>query len=101
MPRTLHCYALGKDGEWEAICLDLDIAVQGASFGEVSSSLEKAISLFLESVSDLPSEEQNRLLNRPAPFRLRLQFAWDAVLSLFRHNDGERYRHQYTMPMAA
>ena len=27
--RILHCYASGRDGEWEGICLDLDIAVQG------------------------------------------------------------------------
>lgn len=101
MPRTLHCYAAGKDGEWEAICLDLDIAVQGASFEEVSASLEKAISLYLESVSDLPSEEQERLLNRRAPLWLRLQFAWDTVVSLFGRDEGGRYRHQYTMPMAA
>ena len=101
MPRTLHCYAAGKDRQWEAICLDLDIAVQGASFEDVSSSLEKAISLYLKSVSDLPSKERERLLNRRAPLRLRLQFAWDAVLSLFRRDEGEHYRHQYTMPMAA
>jgi hypothetical protein len=101
VPRTLHCYAAGRDGQWEAICLDLDIAVQGASFEEVSSSLEKAISLYLKSVSDLPFEEQKRLLHRHAPLRLRLQFASDAVLSLFRRDEGERYRHQYTMPMVA
>lgn len=27
--RALHCCASGRDGDWEAICLDLDIAVQG------------------------------------------------------------------------
>ena len=30
--KSLRCYAEGRDGSWEAICLDLDIAVQGGSF---------------------------------------------------------------------
>ena len=101
VPRTLHCYAVGKDGEWEAICLDLDIAVQGSSFEAVSTSLGEAISLYLESVSALPREEQDRLLNRSAPVWVRLEFLWRALLSLFRRDDGGRYHHQYTMPMIA
>jgi predicted RNase H-like HicB family nuclease len=51
--RSLHCYAEGRNGDWEAICLDLDIAVQGGSFEEVFGSLREAISLYLESVADL------------------------------------------------
>ena len=46
--RSLRCYAEGRDGDWEAICLDLDIAVQGSSFEEVFRSLQEAISLYLE-----------------------------------------------------
>ena len=101
MPRTLHCYAAGKAGAWEAICLDLDVAVQGASFEEVSASLSEAIALYLESLADLPAEERRRLLDRPAPLALRLQFLWRALLALFGREDGESYHHQYTMPLAA
>ena len=63
----LHCYATGRDGDWEGICLDLDIAVQGSSFEEVARSLHDAVSLYLESVSSLPEEQQAHLLHRPAP----------------------------------
>ncbi len=65
--RTLHGYASGRDGDWEAICLDLDIAVQGSSFEEVARSLRDAVTLYLESVGSLPETQQAHLLHRTAP----------------------------------
>ena len=70
MRRLLHCYAEGRDGEWEAICLDLDVAVQGKSFADVYDSLNKAIALYLESVRDLPEAERESLLQRRVPLRV-------------------------------
>jgi hypothetical protein len=99
--RTLHCYAEGRDGDWEAICLDLDIAVQGRSFGEVFASLREAILLYLETIPDLPPEERRALLHRPAPFPVRLRFLAHALRGLFPDSDGDRQRHQFTMPFAA
>jgi hypothetical protein len=97
--RTLHCYAEGRDGEWEAICLDLDIAVQGRSFEEVFSSLREAVSLYLETVADLEPKEQRSLLRRSAPISVRLKFLAHAVRGLFSDRQGQR--HQFTMPLAA
>ena len=99
--RSLRCYAEGRDGDWEALCLDLDIAVQGRSFEEVFSSLQEAISLYLESVADLPPEERRDLLHRPAPFPVRFRFLAHALRGLFPGSDGDRQRHQFTMPLAA
>jgi predicted RNase H-like HicB family nuclease len=98
--RSLRCYAEGRDGDWEAICLDLDIAVQGGSFEEVFTSLQDAISLYLESVNDLPAQERRALLHRPAPFYLRFKFLTHALRGLFPDSDGDRQRHQFTMPLA-
>jgi predicted RNase H-like HicB family nuclease len=99
--RTLHCYAEGRDGEWEAICLDLDIAVQGRSFEEVFASLQEAVALYLETVADLPPEERRPLLHRSAPLSVRLKFLAHAVRGLFSDHDGHSHRHQITMPLAA
>jgi predicted RNase H-like HicB family nuclease len=99
--RTLHCYAEGQDGEWEAICLDLDIAVQGRSFEEVFASLQEAIALYLETVADLPPSERRPLLHRSSPLSVRLKFLTHAVRGLFSDGDGHRQRHQFTMPLAA
>ena len=63
--RALHCYAAGREGDWEAICLDLDISVQGASFEEVFRSLGKATSLYINSLRDL-SEADQRAAPLPA-----------------------------------
>jgi predicted RNase H-like HicB family nuclease len=98
--RTLHCYAEGRDGEWEAICLDLDIAVQGRSFDDVLASLQQAIALYLETVADLEPEERRSLLHRSAPLSVRLKFLAHAVRGLFNDHDGHNQRHQFTMPLA-
>jgi predicted RNase H-like HicB family nuclease len=99
--RTLHCYAEGRDGDWEAICLDLDIAVQGESFEEVFRSLREAIALYLESVTALPETERQRLLHRPAPTAVRMRFLLHAARSLLMPKTDDRLHHQFTMPLAA
>ena len=99
--RTLHCYASGRDGDWEAICLDLDIAVQGNSFEEVLRSLTEAVSLYLESVGALPEQQRAHLLHRPAPISVRLKFLGYALRSLAWLDTSDRYHHQFTMPLAA
>ena len=99
--KTLHCYAEGQDGDWEAICLDLDIAVQGRSFEEVFASLREAIKLYLESVANLGPEERQSLLHRPAPLPVRLKFIAEALRGLVMGRDGDRQRHQFTVPLAA
>lgn len=100
-PRVLRCWAVGKDGEWEAICLDLDIAVQGESFEEVSAALEKAIRMHVETVMTLPKEERPALLDRPVPLGPRLRFALDAFRFALRRRSGGPFHHHYTMPLPA
>ena len=101
MSKTINCYAVGTDGQWEALCLDLDIAVQGDSFTDVFESLNKAVSLYLESVKALPESERAHLLHRPAPLSVRLSFLLHALRSLLSRRESDRYHHQFTMPLAA
>lgn len=98
MRRVLHCYAFGESQQWQAICLDLDLAVQGRSFDEVFKLLEESIAFHLEGVMDLPEGDRRHLLNRRVPWPVRLKFAADAfVMGLRRQSDGP-FTHQYTMP---
>jgi len=69
MSPYLRCYAEGRPGEWEAFCLDFDLAVQGESLPEVIESLDTAISLYLERVGELPAAEKSRFLRRRAPLQ--------------------------------
>ena len=88
--RLLYCYASGRDGAWEAICLDLDIDVQGSSFEEASTLLQEAIAVYLQTVSELPEAERAALLSRPVPFWTRLGLAIEAFWSTLRAKaDGE------------
>ena len=84
MKQAFQCYAYSDGAEWHAICVDLDIAVQGTSFDEVETSLAAAIELYLGVVVELPPEEQSAFLLRrtPLPVRARLAaLAW--FLGLF------------------
>ena len=94
--RNLTCYAWGKPGDWEALCVDLDIAAQGAGFEEVRIELADAVETFLDYVADLPEIEQAALLKRKAPvwLRIRLELLSRAYAfrSLLKHpaNGNER-----------
>jgi hypothetical protein len=92
----LRCVADGKAGKWEAICLDLDIAVQGASFEEVYRELNAMIATYLETVVTYSPSEQARFLSRRAPLRLRLQFALRYLSSYLFGLDSDTEHHSFT-----
>jgi predicted RNase H-like HicB family nuclease len=79
--RTLQCYAHGHpDGVWEAICIDLDIAVQGRSFAEVREFLQTAIESYVEQAKQERPEDAERLLNRRSPLHVRARYALGAAV---------------------
>ena len=45
MAKKILCYAEGGNGEWEALCLNFDLAVQGASLEDVRHDLEEGLYL--------------------------------------------------------
>lgn len=75
MSLSFRCYAYARGGLWRAVCVDLDISVDGPSFRDVEESLIVAIQLYLEKLSELPDEERSRLLARRAPWRVRFGLA--------------------------
>ncbi len=97
MRRILRCTAEGREGDWEAICLDLDIAVQGRSFEDVFHALNDSVGLHLAAVADLPEKERGHLLHRPALFLIRFKFLAYVLRALFVPGDEEQCRHQFTL----
>lgn len=76
---VFRCYAYGRGLQWQALCIDLDLAVRGSSFQEVKASLAKAIDMYLETMTDLPADEQRQLLPRRSPRHVRTRLhvlAW-------------------------
>jgi len=92
----LRCMAEGRNGNWYAVCIDLDIAVEGHSFAEVRGSLEQAINLYLARVSELPGVEQDALLNRRSPWRIRAKFALVWLFGKLLRGDG--HQRYFTLP---
>jgi hypothetical protein len=84
-PETLFCVARVHGGAWEAFCLDLDLAVQGRSFDEVKDQLEHAVADYVESAMAEAEPARTQLLNRRAPFSVRLTWGLRFLLAaLFR-----------------
>jgi len=61
---------------WQAICLDLDLAVQGNTCRETQDLMKDMISSYLETISTYSKEERKRMLNRKAPLWVRLAWAY-------------------------
>lgn len=79
--RKPTCYAWGKPGDWEALCVDYDLAAQGSSFEEVRRELADAVDTFLDYVFDLPESERRQFLKRKAPLRLRVRLSMASKVS--------------------
>lgn len=99
MQKVVRCYAEGRGGQWEAICLDFDIAVQGTSFDEVYHSLNKAIAEYYEYVEGLPEAERKRFLTRKAPLSASIKLALGTLTGILldRRTNDRTERHGYTM----
>jgi hypothetical protein len=75
------CVASGRGHEWEAFCLDFDLAVSGESFEAVRTSLFNAINMYIATAAAQPEPVRKRLLARKAPLLVRLVWAWRAFWS--------------------
>lgn len=98
--RKLRCYAYGSGASWEAICIDLNVAVCGNSQREVRASLGMAVDLYLETVATLPAAEQDGFLSRRAPWHTRAKLAILTRLSVLRSDRSrpEAFSFQWQVP---
>ena len=100
MDLRLKCYVHGGGASWEAICVDLNVAVGGSSQQEVRASLRKAVGLYLETVATLPTAEQEGFLSRRAPWHTRARLAILTWLSALRSGrDRQAFFFQSQMPV--
>jgi hypothetical protein len=90
MDHRLIGVAHGRGDQWEACCLDYDLAVQGQSFEEVQASLVQAIEMYLDAAYSESEPVRSRLLNRRAPFLVRLTWAWRLFWSTLLGHDTRR-----------
>ena len=98
--RRLLCFAQGTDGDWEAACPDLDIAVQGRSYEEVYDLLNTAIQGYVQAALHEDDATRERLLRRRAPFLVRVSYLLGFLRAAWTSRD-DRLRHGFTVPCAA
>lgn len=98
--KPLLCFAHGQGDEWEAICLDLDLAVQGRSYEEVYEGLNRAVGTYIQDALKEKPDVTRKLLRRKAPWHVRAGYIGSFVLSTLLSRDTEQ-RHGYTLPCAA
>ena len=102
MQRILRCYAERKQDQWQAFCVDFDLAVQGDTFEEVYASLDQAVHDYVQRVAELPEPDRSHLLGRRAPFGSRVAFLAAVIRTALRaHGRGDETRFGYTLPFAA
>jgi hypothetical protein len=83
MEDEVLCVARRHGEEWEAFCLNFDLAVQGRSFDEVRALLSEAIRTYLEDASAETEPTRSRLLRRGVPLHVRLLWAWRFLCAAF------------------
>ena len=86
---AVRCVAEGRGNDWQAICLDFDIAVQGPSFENVYRELNQQIVSYIETVSHYSPEERKSFYNRKAPLLLRLRYMWRQITHYLGSGDSE------------
>ena len=102
MHGSLLCYAHGREGAWQGICFDLDIAVQGRSFDEVKGQLERSIRTYFESAAQEDPETRAKLLRRRAPLWVRIKaLTWFVVAAIRQKNRDAESRAGFTVPCPA
>lgn len=92
MTRDLLCVAERSGDVWEAICLDLDIAVTGRTLEEAKRALGEAIRSYIDTVREEPdAATRHALLNRRVPWHVRIGYMLRVRLHALRNggrNDG-------------
>lgn len=76
----LRCYANKHGDQWQAFCVDLCLAAQGDSFHEVKLKLENMIADYIKEALGEDRNFANELLNRKAPLKQRMTYAWYMIL---------------------
>ena len=76
----LRCYAQRHGKLWHAICVDFDVAADGATLEEARTALAACVELYLEAVEELAVDERHRAMARRAPWLVRVKLAFLAWL---------------------
>lgn len=98
----VRCFAELERDQWQAFCLDFDLAAQADSFPEVKAKLNSMISEYVRDALVGPDQEYaSQLLRRRAPLSLWLRYWITCAHARLRHaKDGLSYEQPVPMQPA-
>jgi len=73
-PFHLRCYARRQANQWVAVCIDLGLAAQGDSYGDVKAKLEAQMQDYVHEALTVDRAHAADLLRRKAPLPQRLEY---------------------------
>lgn len=78
---VLRCYAERKGDQWQAFCLDLNLAAHGDTFQDVKSRLDEMIWSFVyDATVGEDAQYADQLLPRRAPLSYWLTYYWYSAI---------------------
>jgi hypothetical protein len=92
--KSLRCFAEKKGNQWQAFCVDLNLAVQGDSFPIVRDKLDAMVGSYIHLAFEQDSAQAREdMLNRPAPLSLRARYVMIFMENRIRQvlHDHHRY----------
>ena len=98
---SVICFAHGNDREWEAICVDFDIAVQGRTFDEVKSLLDSAVKNYVDDAAEEDEATRRQLLGRRAPWYVSLGLALKLTIYNIRRGRAREAQASFPVPCPA
>ena len=87
----VKCYASGRSGHWQAVCLDFDLMVEGRSLEDVKERLTKMVQTYVEDAMAESEPARSKLLRRRAPWHVQLAWRLPFLIHqlLDRNRDGD------------
>ncbi|HEV7341261.1 MAG TPA: hypothetical protein VGN68_06470 [Sphingopyxis sp.] len=98
--RDFLCFAEGDEKGWEALCVDLDISIQGKSFDEVQECLEQAVASYVEDAMAEDEDTRRKLLGRVAPWHVTAGFALRLIWANLKHRRAQISRASFPVHAA-
>lgn len=71
---NLRCFARHRDGLWQAVCIDLNLAAQDKKLEKAKQKLHAQIVDYVNDACTVDKAHFKQLMNRKAPIPLRLEY---------------------------
>ena len=104
MQKTLRCFARGSDGHFEAICIDLDIAIEARSLEEAKRTLNRSVQEYVKAAIQEEPAVARQLLTRRSPWHVRMSWICRFGIHMIfgRHDQEDRsLQAGYDLPCPA